>query len=474
MALLFICGNIPSLVSQTQYLEDGLRYAIPSNMYSVRQGAFGVAYSGLADDYAATFVNPAGLTLLPTAEFSAGMQYLVNNNTSRFLNNAFVRNQGTFAPTHIGLVLPVRTGESGNFSFSLGFSREGDFTRRDTLSGFNTESTLISSWVDGQNSRDLRNNFAWRMKLADTVNGRFVTPLRNNLQQNISLQESGEMNTLAAGFGIDLTKNLAVGVSLIGSFGTYRYFRRIQEVDIQNRYNRLDARNFTNVDFFRMAYAELLTQRISGVKIIVGAQGRINDNIRVGASVTLPTQYQILEDFSQSGITRFDPAMDSIAFNPTDPGTMRYFVTSPFVVNVGASAHFSGLTLTFGGEYTNFQEMNFRSNQIDANTINLTVRQVLSSQFRFGAGAEYEFAGTDFVARGSFNYITAPYISGQADVSSLLTGAVGLGYYLAVNSRLDVLYRVTQQSMTNMVYQGLNFRSEQNIHTIALQYSVRF
>lgn len=464
----------PKTLSQTQYIEDGLRYATPSNFYSVRQGAFGVAYSGIADDYAAMYVNPAGLTLLPTSEFTLGAQFLVNNNSSTFLGNTFVRNGTAFAPTHVGLVLPVRIGEAGNYSFSLGFSRESDFTRRDSLSGFNTESTLISSWVDGQTTSDLTRNFAWRMKLADTIGTRFFTPVRNNLQQNIGIQESGEMNTIAAGFGIDITKNFAVGVSLIGSLGNYRYFRRIQEVDLQNRYNRLDGVNFTNVDFFRMSYVELLTQQISGLKIILGAQGRINDNIRVGGSVTLPTQYQVSENYSQSGITRFDPQNDSISFNPTDTPLLRYFISSPLVINLGASAHLAGLTLTFGGEYTNFQTMTFRSSQVDANGVNVVARELLGTQLRLGVGGEYEFSGTNVLVRGSVGYTSTPYQEGKAQVSSQMTGAVGIGYYLAVNSRLDAVYRVVQQTMTNEVYRGLTFQSVQNIHTVALQYSVRF
>lgn len=470
-----ISFTISTMHGQTQYIEDALRYSIPNNMYNVRQGALGTAYSGIADDYAATFINPAGLTLLPAAEFTAGLQFLTNNNTSRFLGSPFVRNASTLAPTHVGLVLPVRISEDGgNYSFSLGFSREGDFTRSDTLTGFNTESTLISSWVDNQTSRDLSRNFAWRLKLADTVNNRFITPIRNNLQQNIGIQESGEMSTISAGLGIDLSKNLAVGVSIIGSFGSYRYYRRVLEVDLQNRYNRLDTRSFTNVDFFRMSYAELLTQNVSALKIILGAQGRISDNIRLGGSVTIPTGYQVSENYSQNAIAKFDPVNDSIIYNPTDTPLLRYSISAPFVVNIGGSANFGGLTLTAGGEYTNFQGIRFTSNQVDANTINAVTTQLLGTQVRVGVGSEYEFTGTPFLLRGSVNYLTSPYLEGRAQVSSQVVGAIGAGYYIGLNARLDALYRITQQSMTNEVYPGLTFNSVQNIHTIALQYSVRF
>jgi long-subunit fatty acid transport protein len=469
-----LCAMPSVMFGQAQYVEDGLRYALPNNILSVRQGALGAAYAGLADDYAATLVNPAGLTLLPAAEFSAGVQFLTNNNSTTFLGNTFVRNASTFAPTHVGLVLPVRVGESGNVSFSLGYSRTSDFTRQDTLSGFNTESSLVHSWVQEQRTRDLRRNFAWRMLLADTVGGNLFTPVRNNLQQNIGVRESGDLSSVSAGFAVDVTPNFALGVSLIGSLGTYRYVRRIQEVDLQNRYNRLDGKAFTNVDFFRHSYNEFLTQQVAGLKIIIGAQGRIADNLRLGASVTLPSSFQVTEEFRQNGITRFDRG-DSVAFNPTDTPDLQYSFTTPLVVNAGASVYVNGLTLTAGAEYTDVQSMTFRGSGLDAGAVNETVRQLLGVQIRAGVGAEYEFANSPLLVRGSVNYSSTPYQEEQgSQVSAQMMGAVGLGYYLAANSRLDVLYRVTQQSMTNRVYGTLTFGSIQNIHTTAIQYSVRF
>jgi hypothetical protein len=465
---------IPTLLlGQAQYVEDGLRYALPNNILSVRQGALGVAYSGIADDYAATLVNPAGLTLLPAAEFSTGVQFLTNNNSATFLGNTFVRNASAFAPTHLGLVLPVRVGESGNFSFSLGYSRASDLTREDTLSGFNTESTLVDSWIRGQRGRDLSTNFAWRMLLADTVGGSLFTPVKNNLQQNIGVRQSGDVSNISAGFGVDVTPNLSLGISLVGTFGSYRYFRRVQEIDLQNRYNRLDAKNFTNVDFFRLSYAELLIQDVAGIKVIIGAQGRISDNVRLGASVTLPSSFQVTEQFSKNGITRFDRG-DSIAFNPTDTPELQYTFTTPLVINAGASVHLKGLTLTAGGELTSLQSMIFRGNGLDAGSVNETARQLLGMRVQVGIGGEYEFANSPILVRGSVNYASTPYQEGRTQASAQVIGAVGAGYYLAANSRLDALYRVSQSSTTNLVYDGLTFRSVQFIHIVALQYSVRF
>ncbi len=465
--------------AQAQYVEDALRYTLPNNMYSVRQGALGLAYNGIADDAAAAFTNPAGLTLLPAAEFSVGLQGLFNNNTSTYLGNTFVRNSNTIAPSHLALVLPVRVGESGNFSFSFSYARESDFTRFDSLSGFNTESTLISSWVDGQRTNNLTNNFAWRLKLADTVNRRFVTPVRNNLQQNMSLRESGELHNVNVGFGIDITPQIALGVSFIGTFGELRSFRRIQEIDLQNRYNRLDRINFSTVDFFRLSYAELLTQSVSGLKFVIGAQGRIGEKTRIGASCTLPLPTRINENFSRNAIARFDPITDSIAYNPTDSPTISYLFSSPFVFNVAASTHLDGLTVSGSAEYMDFQGLNFQGGnfagaQLDANAINVAARDLLRTQVRVGLGAEYEFAGTPFVVRGSCNYASSPFADGKADVSPLLTGAVGVGYYLGTNGRLDALYRVNQQNSVNQIYEGATFRSTQNLHLVAVQYSVRF
>ncbi|MCU0426116.1 MAG: outer membrane protein transport protein [Candidatus Kapabacteria bacterium] len=470
--LVALFGTFSTAKSQAVYLEDGLRYAVPNGIITPRAGALGLAYAGIADDFAALYVNPAGLTMLPLAEFSASGQFLSYNGTATHFGTTQTSNRTSGFLGHIGIALPVRIGDAGNYTIAIGYSREADFTGGDSISGFNTATSLINTWVTRQQSGNLNGNPAWETALADVVGNRFITPLRNNLQQEVGIRERGAMNNLSIGLGVDILRNLSLGITFVGTFGEYNYRRVFREIDAQNRYTRLDARNLTDIDFREMRMVEFIDQGFSGSRLIFGAQGRFGDNIRAGASFTLPLGFQAVEQFSNSYSATFDNN-ETRFFNPNDPAPMNIAFTMPWVLNVGASANFSGITFTGSAEISDMRAIRARGSAIDATAIEQAANALLTTQLRAGVGVEYDIPNRPFVVRGSYTYFSSPYLQSVAGGVASLIG-LGGGFYLAPNSRIDVSYRATLRNFNNALYSGTFYASEQTLHQIAAQFVVRF
>lgn len=474
--LAFTCTSFPatyfSARAQAVYLEDALRYARPNGMTAPRAGALGIAYSGIADDFAALYVNPAGLTMLPLAEFSASGQFNSYNGTVTHFGTTMSSNRTSGFLGHIGIVLPVRLGDAGNYSIAIGYTRESDFTGGDTISGFNTASSLINTWVTRQQAGNLNGNPAWELALADVVNNRFITPLRSNLQQEVGIRERGALNTLSIGLGVDIIRNLSLGIAFIGTFGEYNYRRIFRELDAQNRYTRLDTRNLTDIDFRDMRMVEFIDQGLSGSRLVFGAQGRFGDNIRAGASFTLPLGFQATEQFSTSYNASFDNN-ETRFFNPNDPSPMPIAFTMPWVLNVGASAHFSGLTVAGSAEISDMRLIRARGSAIDATGVEQAANALLTTQLRAGVGIEYDIPNRPFVLRGSYSYFSSPYLQ-SATGGALSIFGLGGGYYLGANSRLDLTYRANLTNVNNLLYSGTGYTSEQVLHQLQAQYVIRF
>lgn len=458
--------------SQAVYVEDALRYSQPNGLITPRAGALGIAFTGIADDYAALYSNPAGLTMLPLAEFSASGQLNLYNSTSTYFGTSTALNLTSPFFGHIGIAFPVRVGDAGNYTFAIGFSREADFTGGDSINGFNTASSLVGRWVANQQTGNLDGNPAFKLQLADIVNGRLFTPLRNNLQQNVSISERGATSNLSIGLAVDITRNFSLGISYIGTFGEYNYRRVFREIDAQNRYVRLDTRNLSDIDFQRLRMVELLDHNITGGRFIFGGQMRVGDNIRIGASFTLPLGHQIVESISTSYRADFDNS-DSVFFNPNDPAKQNIRYTLPWTLNVGASAHLLGITFTGSAEITNFQSIRAAGDGLDETAIQQAATTLMSTQLRAGLGVEYDIPNRPFVLRGSYSYYGSPYAQSATGGAASVIG-VGGGYYLAPNSRLDVAYRLSLRTFNNLLYSGATYVSNQALSQIAVQYVVRF
>ncbi len=421
--------------AQAQFIEDALRFIQDNGYVTARAGGLGVAYNGIADDFAAISYNPAGLALVQKNELTFGLDFIRQSTSTSFWGRQETLGSNTAFPTHIGIVSPFST-KQGNAAIAIGYVYENSFFNTSSFGGFNPISSIATSLMN--ETSNLGDNLAFQTYMADTVGGGTLkTPIKDSVWQQGFIRERGGIHNLSGGAGFDLTPNVSVGFTITGKWGSYSYSREYQERDILNIYNTFDKVNFTSVDFNNLILNESITQSISGIGGAVGIMARLEDFLRFGFTVKTPTFYQIDEHFNRDLTANFDNGDQNKAEQPETRNS--YNITTPFVFSAGISLHLKDLTFAVGAEYRDVTQLQFSDAAPSVERLNVEMLKTLVGQTVYGFGAEYEIPESPFVARASYTGITSPY---GRDIAGAKTDvfALGGGIYLAPNVRVDMLF----------------------------------
>lgn len=458
--------------ANAQFIEDALRLTQLNGIGSARAGAIGVAFSGIADDYSALTINPAGLVLLPKSEFSLGLQQLGNKNTADFLSTQTPISASSTSLNSLGYVTQLKS-RGLRVTLGVGYSEESDLNSTINLTGFNPSSSIVSNWVNSMKGADittLRTNPAYQLFLAGIINGVLTSPINKNTTQSAFIQEKGGLHNITGGVGFDIAPTVSAGVALSSRWGAYTYSRRYIESDDKNYYQQYDTL-YTTSDFDNLVLQDNISQDISGVNVIFGIQWRVEDLLRFGITIKTPTSYRITETFSETGTATFD---NKELFNSKfNDGNNSYTITTPFVFGAGMSAHLGDLTMAASVEYSDLTQLEFSEGLPEVMSLNIDIAKQLASKTTFGIGAEYDVRPASMVVRGGFTEVSAPYLN---DISGANTRIIslGAGFYLAKNVRLDLTYLNRINSYQRANYTDNIFSVNNSSSMFALQFVSRF
>lgn len=501
IATLIVFSNI----SQAQFVEDALRYAISNGMITPRSAGFGVAYHGVADDFSSVMYNPAGLSLVARSEINFGLGYMTNSTDSKFpwVNNSTA---GTIKSTdnsdaylsNFGYVSPFKI-QNGNAAFAIGYVLESNFNKDISYAGMNSANSY-TGYQTKYGTRNIDDNWAYHQWLADST---LKTPINGGLYQSGLVSESGGLHDVIGGIAFDLSENFSIGASLVAKWGNFKYTREYKESDVNNIYNEWKD-DYSNLDFKQLIVNETIFQNVFGLSGSIGIQARIENIFRIGLSVKFPTFYKIDDDWTlraqaEFDTTTFNRTVDGNTYrstqpNPYDPDPKRisYDVTTPFVFSGGMSAHYWGITLAAGIEFNDVKQTRFRSaggdNVTNINDIasyfeglNSVIREQLQNQIKWGLGIEWDIPKVPIAVRGSISSSSSPYLSQFVDDGtkfSSTTYAFGAGFYVAPNIRLDGLLRWSQYSEIRTNYgdavTGSLYKSTFSPYDIGIQITYRY
>jgi hypothetical protein len=472
-----------SNTAKAQYIEDALRYSTPNAVITQRSGALGIAYQGIADDFAALLLNPAGLALISNSELSVGFGFQGNSNTTKFqgIETPFSANDAYLS--HVGLVGPFQT-KLGNAAVGLGYLLESNFNNTYEYSGFNPNNTMIG-YQAKYGTRNINDNWAYHTWVA---NDKLSTPIVDSLQQSAFVQEKGGLHDIVGGAAFELGSNVSAGFNLIGKFGNYEYSRNYSENDSYNKYKQFDTLTWSDLDFNSLTIDESIDQSVFGFTANFGLQARIGDFMRLSGNINFPTFYSFSEKYSIYAQTKFDDGWEPNPYDPAEPFEIAYYLTTPFKYSAGASFNLVGVTVSAGIEYMDASQIEFSDANGDHVTniddisryfdrLNQTILKDLVGQVTWGIGAEWELPGLPLVVRGSYQVTSSPYsidISGAART----TLAFGAGFYPAPNVRLDGLFRFVNHSELrtnygNSVY-GSNYTMDMSPTNFGIQLTYRY
>jgi long-subunit fatty acid transport protein len=423
VSLMLVAG-----VSNAQFAEDVLRFSTFNTAVGARSAGMGNASIGLADDFSALYTNPAGLASLRSFEFSAGLSNAGYSNDATFYGAMMSTSSRVTNLNNLGIVYPVPT-TRGSLSFAFGFARVANYSTAASFKGFNPGSSIVESLtpdvnLNSMNNADRKNlldyNVPFQVFLSDTIGGRLYPNVTDSVQQEGNVVEGGGLNSWSFGGAVEIARGLTLGVGINILSGSYTYDRLYTETDSRNIYHYGPP-----FDFSQFTYESSVKSEISGYNVLFGLMYRKQGVYKAGLTVRTPTYYDISEDFSDVGKSRFD---NGDQFSIENPGSTKYTVKSPFVFSGGVSVQATDWLLLAGdAEFTDWTQMEFTNPSSDLVSENRVIRDLFRATTNLRGGAEVLLLNYGLRLRAGIVYNPSPYKDDpSARDQKYYTGGVGV------------------------------------------------
>jgi long-subunit fatty acid transport protein len=476
--------------AQAQYPADGLRLSQISSSVGARSQAMGNSVVGIADDYSALFGNPAGLSQQKSFEFSVGLSSIGYDNDVTFFGNNIKDNNNAIRLDNLGIVYPIPT-RQGGLTFAFGFGRVANFTSVASFEGFNPSTSIVKTFkpYGGTQFGDfdlltlsldeadnlINNQLAFRIFLADTLDDYLFPVLTDSVQQSTRILEGGGINHWSFGGGIDIAKNLSIGVTLNFVSGTYTFDNEFTESDTRNIYKSTYRFPY---NFDHWIYANTITSDLSGFNALFGIMYRQPGKYRIGATVRVPTTYEISQTFTEDGTSYFDDGF----FEKLSPALIhesKYQIVTPLVVSGGLSAQpLDWIMIAGDAEYTDWTQIEFETDDQELKKEHRDFKKMLRETWNLRCGAEVSIWDIGLKLRAGLEYKPSPWKNKPSSYDQIKY-TCGFGFIIGENSSINASYAlgVWKTDRSNLYWINVpSFETSELVttNTINVTFSHRF
>jgi long-subunit fatty acid transport protein len=465
--ILLFCSNF----TYSQFIEDALRFSLPSKGLGARAIGLGNAFTGIADDYSATFWNPAGLAQINKFELTGGLYFLSYNNDATFFGNTTNYSNSSSALNNIGFVFPFPT-YRGSLVFAVGYNRTNDLTTARSFDGFNSNSSIVPS---------IMNDYEYSVSLSESKAGKapwlwyedtlgLFTPIEKNVNQSGKTLEDGNLGNWTFSGAMEVAPNLFVGLSLYVLSGKYSYDQSFVETDTRDYYFATPKNNF---DFKSLDFRTKIIGDYSGFGANLGLLYKIKDIAKVGLSIKTPFTYTIKEDYSTNITSYFD---NGDIFGPIDlnQALPDYTVITPMEITGGISVTMYDFLLSGDFDWIDYSQLKFENAATSILDRNSDIKDFFRSVINFRFGAEYTIPQIDLKVRGGYSYNPSAYIGDNSDFADKRI-SFGLGYMLENNLMIDAAYVISKfKTMHNNYDSSSRTTEEISLKDFLMTFSFRF
>ena len=413
---------------------------------TARSMGFGNALGSVGGDFSSISVNPAGLGIYRSSEFTFTPSLRVNGSSSDYAGTTTADNNTHFNINNWGMVFTHapkgKRYERANWkavSFAIGMNRVADFNRNYTYQGRNTTSSASRAFESDANqypgdvtATPPYNGLGYigfqSYLLNQNASNQFVSivPFSKGINQLKSIQENGGLDEYTISLGGNYREKLMLGITI--GVPVFNYQRSSSYQETLAAGNPGDANGFSSFN-----YTNALNISGSGINAKIGAIYKITDFIRVGAAIHTPTYYTIT-DVSDPGMTSV--VNSTVTYLSVGNGALAenrfdYSFTSPLKAVLSATFLLNKIGfITADYEYVDYNSMHYSYTAdyaLEQSQINQAIRQYYQGASNFRLGAEGRL-GKFFMLRAGAGYYGNPYkntdVNGQRiDVSG------GLGFH---------------------------------------------
>ena len=458
--------------SEAQLFSDALRFGNAQYYASARSAAVGNALGALGGDVLSANINPAGIGIFRSSEFTFTPMYSLNKSNADFQNESMDDNKGKFSIGNIGLVIASEPRMNSKFfqhgNFAITYNVTNYFHQDMSFSGV-SNGTRLTNFVNAAQGLDyygLQDYQPFDAQLAyDVMLIDRVDPLSNTYAAALSdanfvrksqfQRQRGASREIGLTYASHIKHKLYLGATLGILSHSYKEFRSYEEYEETG-----------TIDFKQMVFDETREVKGIGINLKLGAIYRFNKIWKAGVHVHTPTSNNLTETYftEMFGEVIYNGTLQRNTYGSEVVGQFKFVSTTPWVLGLSTSAVLG--TKGYVGleaEYLTYNTMKFREggNELTPSGVSpqylayLTdlVNGTYKGAYRVRLGGEYAFDVLRL--RAGYQMQTSPYqvkIDGISDLQHTIS--VGLGI------RKESFFLDLAYSMMLAQYQYLPYAAE--------------
>ena len=436
--LLFM--TIFSVQVLAQSAEEAVELLQDQQGFGIRAAAMGNAYNAVADDYSAIYWNPAGLAQIRQGELYTSLYNLSFNTDASSLGTKTEGSQSFTRFQSLGFVYPFAV-ERGSLVLAFGYQKIKDFDAYSEFGGILYGSNDLSFGIEND--------------LGDYGTLYFD----RDLKQKMTITSDGNLSQWAVAMAIDLSPRFSAGatVSIISGKNEYNNAYVQTDPNHQNSYDIFDENDQKIEEFYYKKYTlkQNLASEFSGFEAKVGGLFRLNENIRLAGTITLPMTLHVDESWDMSDELLYDIKVlrENMIYQyedrlELDEGVFDYNINVPFKFGVGASYRNDWFLISASGDYRDWTQMKYAvpddRNSADYSYLldeNKYFRKNFRPVFSYAFGGEFRLLNGLISLRGGYRYVPTPLKNMDAKMNKKYFNA-GIGLRADENTVVELSYSI--------------------------------
>lgn len=423
-----------------QNFNDAFIISQPSIDFDARTLSLGNSTIATKGSFSSAFINPAGLATIKRDIMSISFNSNRFKNNAEFFNTKMNDERNSSNVSQFSIVLPLPT-RKGNAVLAFGFTQSRDFNSTVKFDAFNPGNNSMI-----QDLTSFNDDLAFELGLSYPVydsNDEYLydeTNISGRLNQSGKIIEEGNLNNWIMAGSFEISKNLFLGGTINIISGDYSRNRNYSEDDILNNFytGLLDPADSSTLGFELFHVNDIVDWEITGWDFRLGLLYDMNNHIKLGATVKLPTYYTIDERYSIYGESVFSDNGFSVNF----PGAVHsYKITTPLELSTGISTSFSLLKVNGSMSFIDYSQIEFTDgfNEDELFEKNDQINEVFQSVVNYNIGAELTLPYPALKIRGGFIYSNSPYKEDSSEFDKKYL-TFGVGFPLAKRLIVDIAY----------------------------------
>ncbi len=433
-----------------QTVDDALKFSQQNYSGTARSTAMGGAFGALGGDFSSLSINPAGIAIYRSSEFTITPSFQMNKSE----NGSFSEDKNKFRIGNIGYISSyVPRVDSGkgwqNFNFGIGYNQVANFDSKSFILNAASASSRLDFWSDVSSGSESNNLYLFEEKLAydnflinPDENLEYTSVLAGSdiMDQEKYTVEKGYISEFVLSFGGNYSHKLYLGATI----GIQDLYYKTSTIYSEYAYND----NLSSLNEFTFGEDRVVDG--VGANIKLGAIYKATQNLRLGLAVHTPTWYNLDTEMETFMNSDFDPSISNgfpedgiashsflsevIEYTNTDFKTpWRTILSGAYtfgkravisvdyeMLNYGKAKYSDGETEWDDGEY-------IEGFKTDLKGVNKAVSAIHESTANIRIGAEFR-ATPNISLRGGFAHIGDPYKGDYDEGYNTYSGGLGFKF----------------------------------------------